>query len=524
MKERILSSLLTVLALSYLQAQTAVIPPVPRLVVGVTIDQLRTDYLEAFSVLYGEKGFKRLWKEGRVYNNVEYNFSPIDPASALASIYTGTSPSKNGITGNLWLDRSTLRVVTCVDDKDYVGVFTVENTSLKNLQVSTLTDELKVATQGRSIVYSISPRREEAVIAAGHAGNGAYWLNDLTGKWCSSSYYGKVPPRWLMVYNENASVDKRIDEIIWKPLYSLDVYDNSSDNGGFKYSFSDTRKYRSLKVSPCVNEEVNRLVEACLYGTMLGADPVTDFLAIGYNAGSYQRESGEFSFIEMQDTYARLDNDIANLLDLIDKKVGLQNTLFFITSTGYIDNPVAEDASYRIPTGDFYMNRAVALLNMYLMAVYGEGQYVEAYNGLQIYLDHKLIEKKQLRLKDVLERCSEFLTDLSGVQRVYTSYDLTLGTWSPILDRVRNAFYSRTSGDILLEVCAGWKLKDADSRDITTVRQAHVNFPLFFYGTGINAGHINSSITTEYIAPTLALLMRIRAPNACTSFPIEGIR
>lgn len=524
MKERILTSLLTVLALSYLQAQTGSVPVAPRLVVGVTIDQLRTDYLETFSVLYGERGFKRLWKEGRVYNGMEYNFSPVDPASALAAIYTGTTPSKNGITGKHWLDRTTLRVANCVDDKEFGGIFTAESTSPGNLNVSTLTDELKVATQGRSIIYSVFPRREEAVIAAGHAANGAYWLNDLTGKWCSSTYYGDVPPRWLMVFNDNTGVDRRIEDITWKPLFPIEAYDSSSEDSPFKYSFTGPRRFRSLKNSPCINDEVNRLVEACLYGTMLGADPVTDFLAVGYNAGSYQRESGVYSFLEMQDTYARLDCDIANLLDLIDRKVGLQNTLFFITSTGYVDNPMTDDSSYRIPTGDFYMNRAVALLNMYLMAVYGEGQYVEAYDGLQIYLDRKLLEKKQLRLKDVLERCSEFLAELSGVQSVYTSYDLTLGTWSPAIERVRNAYNSRTSGDILLEVCAGWKLKDADSNDINTIRQAHVNFPLFFFGAGVDAESVSSSVTTECIAPTLALLMRIRAPNASTSFPLSGIR
>ncbi len=524
MKEKILSSLLTVLALSSLQAQTMVVPAAPRLVVGVTIDQLRADYLEAFSVLYGEKGFKRLWKEGRIFSGIEYNFSPVDPASALASVYTGTTPSKNGITGKQWLDQTVLRVVNCVDDKEFGGIFTAENTSPKNLQVSTLTDELKVATQGRSIVYSISPRREEAVIAAGHAADGAYWLNDLTGKWCSSTYYGSVPPRWLMVYNENTGADRRIDDIVWEPLYAIDAYDCSSNESTFRHTFTDSRKYRRLKSSPCINDEVNRMVEACLYGTMLGSDPITDFLSVGYNAGSYQRETGSYSFLEMQDTYARLDNDIANLLDLIDKKVGLENTLFFITSTGYIDNSGTDDSSYRIPTGDFYMNRAVALLNMYLMAVYGEGQYVEAYNGLQIYLDRKLIEKKQLRLKDVLERSSEFLTDLSGIQRVYTSYDLTLGTWSPALEHVRNAYNSRTSGDIMLEICAGWNLRDADSKEVYTMRQAHVNSPLFLYGAGVKAGKVDDSMTIECIAPTLALLMRIRAPNACTSFPISGIR
>lgn len=523
MKERILTSLLTVLVLSTMQAQTGSVPTAPRLVVGITIDQLRADYLEAFAALYGEKGFKRLWREGRIYSNVDYNFTPIDRASALAALYSGTPPARNGIVAGQWLDRSTLRVVTCVDDRNFTGYYTAENTSPQHLQVSTITDELKMATQGRSLVYAIAPYRDEAVMAAGHAADGAFWLNELTGKWCSSTYYGGFP-RWLMVYNDNTSTDSRIGNIRWEPLFDKDVYDNPAKEPVFSYSFTDPRKYRRLRMTPCVNEEVNRVTEACLYGTMLGTDQVTDFLSVSYNAGSFQRESGSYSYLEMQDTYARLDKDIASLLECIDKKVGLRNTLIFLTSTGYVDNGSAEDASCRIPTGEFHMHRATALLNMYLMALYGDGQYVEAYNGLQIYIDRKLVERKQLRLKEVLDRSAEFLTDLSGVQRVYTSYDLQLGTWSPEIDPVRNAYNPLCSGDLTVEVSAGWKLMDTDGQSVSIVRQASVNFPLIFLGSGIRPETIHTLVSTDCIAPTLARVMRIRAPNACTAVPITDIR
>lgn len=179
MKGRILTSLLTVIALTGLQAQN--IPAVPRLVVGLTIDQLRTDYIEAFSALYGERGFKRLWKEGRIYRNAEYDFINVDKSSAVAAIYSGTTPYTNGIVGDNWMDRSTLRVLNCVDDADFMGIYTSESTSPQKMKVSTLTDELIIATQGVAEVYSIAPTREMAVLAAGHASKGAFWLNDETG-------------------------------------------------------------------------------------------------------------------------------------------------------------------------------------------------------------------------------------------------------------------------------------------------------------------------------------------------------
>ena len=153
----------------------------PKLVVGLTIDQLRTDYIEAFSALYGERGFKRLWKEGRIYLNAEYDFINVDKSSSVAAIYSGTTPYTNGIVGDNWMDRATLRVINCVDDNNFMGIYTSESTSPAKLKVSNLSDELAVATQGVAEVYSIAPTREMAVLAAGHAAKGAFWINDETG-------------------------------------------------------------------------------------------------------------------------------------------------------------------------------------------------------------------------------------------------------------------------------------------------------------------------------------------------------
>ena len=153
MKEKLITSLITAIVISGINAQT--VPAVPKLVIGLTIDQLRTDYIEAFSAMYGERGFKRLFKEGRVYVNGEYDFIKPDQSSSVASIYTGTSPYYNDIVGNQWMDRNTLCVVKSVYDKAYMGIYTSENSSPQHLSVSNLADELMVATHGQSHVYSI---------------------------------------------------------------------------------------------------------------------------------------------------------------------------------------------------------------------------------------------------------------------------------------------------------------------------------------------------------------------------------
>lgn len=526
MKGRLLTSLITVLALTGLQAQT--VPVTPKLIVGLTVDQLRSDYIEAFSSLYGEKGFRRLWKEGRVYGNAVFDFIDVDRASSIAAVYTGTVPGVNGIIAGSWLDASTLRVVNCVDDPNFMGNYTDETASASGLLVSTITDELKIATQGKALVYSIAPYRDAAVLSAGHAGNGAFWLNDETGKWCGTTYYPDFPA-WVSLYNDRKGLDFRIADLVWKPFHIPARYEflpSEWTQETFSYKFDDAKrnKYRRLKTSPFVNDEVNNLVNECLNFTSIGIDAVPDYLALSYYAGNYDHKSVRECAMEMQDTYVRLDKSIAELLDMLDKKVGLHNTLFYITSTGYIDSEAPDLNKYRVPGGEFHMNRCSALLNMYLMALYGEGHYVEGYHDLQLYLNHKLIEQKQLPITEILAKSADFLVQFSGVNQVYSSNRLLLGAWSPDIQKIRNSYNRSRSGDLILDILPGWTIVKENPSNNTVVRKSNTPFPLMFLGSGIKPEIIQTPVDIDCIAPTVADFMRIRAPNACSSAPLIDIR
>lgn len=373
--KKVLKSILTLLAITSIPTYAA--DPIPRLIIGLTIDQLRSDYLETFSVLYGEKGIKRLMKEGRVYKNASYSFVEPDRASSVAALYTGTSPSVNGIVSEYYLDNTTLRSRNCVEDPAFMGFYTEEATSPSQLLTSTLADELKVATRGKGLVYAIAPYREAAIFEAGHAGNGAFWINDETGKWSGTTYYDDFP-WWVSRYNDQKSIDFRLNNLIWTPLLPVDRYKYLTSNweqDTFRHKFDDikSRKYRKFKTSPFVNEEVNNLVEDFLESTPLGQDEFPDLLALTYYAGNYENKGTLEYALEMQDAYVRLDKNIEKLLELVDKKIGLGNVLIFITSTGYSDNDGPDLNRYRIPGGEFHLNRCATLLNMYLMATYGEG-------------------------------------------------------------------------------------------------------------------------------------------------------
>lgn len=523
MRLPLLVSLLTAMSVLPVREASAAGTGVPRVVVSILVDQLRADYMNAFMPLYGQEGFVRLLKEGRVYSQAEYPHYRPDRASAAATLATGTTPYNHGVIGERWLDRETLRPVYCVDDKNYAGLQTVDASAPTYLGVSTVGDELKVATEGKAIVYGIAPYRDAAILSAGHAANGAVWIDDRTGRWCSTSYYGTSLPSWVSVLNNNALAD-RLKSLVWEPTNDLVGNFSYFLSGGMKkpfaHKFTGERRFSSFKTSGLVNAEVSRAAAQCMSGTLMGSDDVTDYLSVTFYAGNLDHRTASESPMELQDTYVRLDMALAQLIQSVESKVGQGKALFVLTSTGYADEETADLSAYRIPTGTFDVERASALLNMYLAAVYGQGKYVEATFGTQLYLNHKLIEQKQINLAEMLERVQDFLLQLSGVKDVYTSSRLLQGAWTPGISRMRGSYNPRYSGDVLIEVAPGWHYTNPTAREDQLVRESYIPFPVIFFGSGIEAETLGTPVTIDCIAPTLSKAIRIRAPNACNVAPL----
>lgn len=519
MKKQILTTFIASMAMAGAMAQTTT---VPRLVVGITIDQLRSDYLKAFYPLYGDGGFKLLMEKGLVYSNVQYPFQPIDRASAVASIATGTVPYNHGIIREDWMSRTELHSVYCVEDRKFKGIGTSDCTSPNNLLVSTIGDELKVATKGKALVYSVAPYREAAVLAAGHAADWAMWIDNQTGNWAGTTYYGQQPS-WFR-YLESNAITNRISSLSWKPTNEYTGTFNyylTTNQKPFSHNFSGDSRYRVFKTSGLVNEEVTKAARYCLENGNAGVDEVTDYLSLCYYAGDFHGASSTETTTELQDTYRRLDEELASLLKKIDALVGLDKTLIFITSTGYDDIESTVNLSkYRIPTGDFNINRCCTLLNMYLCAMFGNGQYVQSYYGNQIYLSHKLLEQRQLKLAEVLQHCEDFLFQFSGVRDVFTSHRITQGAWTPGISNIRNGFNPKCSGDILIQVAPGWNLVNEDLGTKKMQRDSYFEFPLIFFGYNLQAETVTKPVTIDCIAPTVAHHIRIRAPNGCSASPL----
>lgn len=459
--------------------------PAPRLVVNITIDQLRTDYMEYFAPLFGTDGFRKLIDGGMVYDAASYPFVPVDRASGIATISTGTTPYYHGIISTRWMDRNTLRTVFCADDPTFF-------TSPWRLSTSTIGDELKISTHGKAVVWGVAATRESAVFSAGHAANGALWIDDKSGKWRSSAYYSATNPEWLKAYsnmhpvqiNMSKGKDRRKNEMV--SLYS--------------YDYNDAVAEASCSV---------------VSNAVMGRDEIPDLLSITLSASKENVSNWQ---VEMESVYMSLDATLGRLISRIENEVGAGNTLFVVTSTGYADDIQSDLSQYRVPTGTFRIDRTANLLNMYLSAIYGQGIYVEVCHANQLYFNHQLIEQRHLSISEMLLRSQEFLVQCAGVGDVYTSDRLLKGN-SDIL-RLRNGFNVTVSGDIIIDVKPGWQLLNEETQETYTSRASFVPFPIIIYGAGTKAQRVNTPVSVDRIAPTIAKSIRIRAPNACSSEPL----
>jgi len=523
--KKLISSLIAILAIANLQAQHQA----PKLVVYITVDQLRGDYLQYFYHTFGEHGFKRLMNEGAVYHHVAFEFSNVDRASAFATLFTGANPSTHGITSSPVYDFETLKEVSALNDPDYLGNFTRDHFSPKKLLASTIGDELKIASKGSSEVYAIAPEAESAIIAAGHAANGAFWIDNVNGKWATTTYYKSVPWYVERYNNGQESLTARMNSMTWQPTLSLDKYTMLpyvEVKQPFNYTFRQGTQdcFPRIKTSPLGNKEVNRLALRFLEYGAFGTRSCPDMLSVTFYAGNfYSNKANEYTY-EIQDTYIQLDNDIAELLGAIDKKVGLKNTFIVFSGTGYFQSEEEYPEGMELGGGEFHPKRCTALLNMYLMALYGQKEWVKGYYNYQIFLNRKAVEDEKLDLAAFQQKAADFLSEFSGVARVTTDMTLRTGTWNESMSDFNYGTYHAGRGDLIISLQPGWIVNEEKPNEKPKhTRNNAIQTPLVFMGNGIVPQHIYREVKATEIAPTVTHILRIRPPNAAERIPLYEI-
>lgn len=498
----------------------------PRLVVGITVDQLRSDYLYALKHLFGEKGFNLVIQEGVVCDDVLYDFPHLDRAVSAAAISTGTIPFYNGIVAEEVFDTFKRTDRSILYDDQFMGNGTSDFFSARSLLVSTLSDEVKIVGNGLGRVYSVAPDAATAIMSAGHIANSALWIDDKSGRWVTTTYYTDAPSYVLHPYYKH-SASQSIATFSWTPMYAPEHYTalpyQVKDTKFIHYlSPKDHNRFAIFKTTPMVNDVITDVSIELIDKASLGDRDQLDMIAIGYTLAPYTNGTVQKYGMELQDAYVRLDANLERLFKAIDSSVGLDKAVVYITSTGYFAGEGREPSFYKIQSGEFYPKRAVSLLNMYMMALYGAGDWVTGYSHNQIYLNRELIKDRNIEIEEARDKAAQFLIDMEGVQDVYTQHRILLRSTSEHTDRLRRGLSSKLSGDIFIELVPGWEIVYEDpSNTRQYIRYNAVSTPFMLMAPNVSAQKIEHPIDVTSIAPTISRVLRIRAPNGCTTRPLD---
>ncbi|MFC6996301.1 alkaline phosphatase PafA [Rufibacter roseus] len=540
-----------ILALSLISAGAAesqrkkskvTVPEKPKLVVGIVVDQMRYDYLYRFWNKFSDKGFKRLVGEGFNFRNNHYNYIPTYTGPGHASIYTGTTPAIHGIVGNDWYNRITGQNIYCAEDKSVKTVGSGSNAgqmSPVNMIASTITDELRIASNLQSKVIGVSLKDRGSILPAGHAANGAYWYDGSNGAMITSTYYMQELPAWVQAFNNRKLADQYLSQP-WTTLLPIEQYSESGpDDQSFEGTFRGEAKpvfphnipalrgttFDLLRSIPAGNTFTKDFAIAAIQAENMGKGAATDFLALSFSTPDYIGHQYGPNAIEVQDNYLRLDQDIANLLTFLDGYIGKQNVLVFLTADhGAAHNP-EHMKQLRIPAGNTLNSLMADSLKKHLNQRFGTADWVSAFTNQQVYLNHQLIESKKVSLVEMQEETARFMHRFPGVLRTMTADALMKSHWSRGLGMLmENGYMPYRSGDVLVALEPGWYAKYSNAPVKGTTHGSpwayDTHIPLLWYGWQIPVGE--SHVRTEIIdiAPSLAAFLRIQEPNGNMGRPL----
>jgi len=528
-----------------MSGQGAYLPPEkPRLVIGIVVEQLKFDQLEKFRDRLGENGIKKLINEGTYFKNASFEYMLTQSAPGHATISTGTEPSYHGITSDYWYLPLKNELIYCTKDINVNPVGGSYESGLHspvNLQASTFSDELKMATNRNAKVFSVGLKEASVILSAGHSADGAYWFDNTTGTWMSSTYYIKALPGWITDFNAMKYSDSYLNGI-WNLLRpAKDYADCLIDSNNFEAGFNsvnyfpyDLKKLKSkgvsnlrndyslLRETPFGNSLTTNLAIRLIEKERLGKDDVTDYLSICYSSTDNIGHRFGPSSVEMGDAILRLDDEIKNLLTFLNDSIGKKNVLIYFTSAHGISEIPAVLEKNRIPAGYFKQNQALQLLRSYLNAIYGEGAWVKGYSERQIFLNRTLIEDARLSLDEVQKKVARFLVQFNGVAAAYPYSAFEANDFgNGNLKRIVNNFNPQRSGDVIITLNPGWVENEEDFvTNHNSPYEYDTHVPLIWYGWTVNKLIVTRQVNMTDIAATLSALCRVPYPNACTGQPM----
>ncbi|MFP4557610.1 MAG: alkaline phosphatase family protein [Bacteroidales bacterium] len=539
------AALLPLLIASFgLDAQMNLPSEKPKLIVNVVVGQMRSDYIQRYAHKFSNDGFMHLANEGAYCKNARYNYLLTQSLPGIATIVTGTYPSVHGIVSNKWFSVLNGKEVDAVADNSVStvgGSYFNGKYSPKNLVTSTIGDQIRML-DSRSKVIGVSLEPSSAIISSGHNANGAYWLDVNKGSWISNTHYMDSLPAWVDSLNVKGFADLYINKD-WSLVNPLSSYAEADTliirdknirqriveklNGlakGIVRPRKSIKDYSALLESPYGITYTKDMAIAAILGEGLGKDNHTDYLSIVLTPTRHIGQKYGPHSIEVEDTYIRLDKELAHLLSFLNSEIGRRNYLLILTSDQGIAATPEHLEKAKIPGGYFEPLQATILLKSYLNIVYGTGDWVLGYHEKQIYLNRMLIEDSSLSLRDFQDKVASFMLQFTGVANVATSYTLQASNFtSGIFQKFQNSYNQRRSGDLLLNLEPGWVERNGHLTSANSPYSYDAHVPLIWYGWRIRRKQILSPVSISDIAPTISTLVGIGWPSGASGSPIKEI-
>ncbi|MCA5003989.1 alkaline phosphatase PafA [Sphingobacterium bovistauri] len=543
MKKKLLALILALLSLSNtMQAQVER----PKLVVGLMIDQMRWDYLYTFADRYSNYGFKRLLKEGFSCENTIIPYIPTYTAIGHSTVYTGSVPSIHGIAGNDWIIQSTGQEMYCTEDINVEGVGSkaIEGKqSPRNLLASTITDQLKLATNFKSKVVGISIKDRGGILPAGHFADAAYWFESKSGNWITSTFYMNNLPEWVNKFNKQKLAEKYLMQD-WNTLYPIDTYTNSINDDNtyegkwageksptFPRKTSELMKDAGLeliKTTPQGNTFTLDFAKSAIESETLGNNPTkhTDFLCVSLSATDYVGHRYSLSAVEIEDTYLRLDRDIADFLQYLDKTVGQGNYTFFLTSDHAASYNPLFYTDQKGNGGYLFLRQIQKDIDAELSKIFGQKGLVNSLMNYQVHLNNKVIDSLQLDAEAIKKVIIKNLKKQDGIAYVVDMENAeNMFIPAPLREKIINGYNRKNSGVIQIiaepQWYSGTPRSTGTTHGVWSSYDSHI--PLIFMGWGIKPGTSNKEVYSTDIAPTLASLLHVMEPNASIGKPIVEV-
>lgn len=513
----------------------------PKLVVGLVVDQMRWDYLYRYYNRYSNGGFKRMVNEGFSAENTFIPYTPTYTACGHSSIYTGSVPAINGIIGNDWYDPQLKRGVYCAEDTTVKTVGSDTRAGLmspKNLLTTTITDELRLATNFKSKVIGISLKDRGSILPAGHSANAAYWFDGGTGDWITSTHYMTQLPSWVVDYNKLKMADKYFEKN-WNTLYPIETYDQSTtDNKEYEgksrgeqtptfphpFKLYAGKNYDMIKSSPYGNTMTLELAKLAINSEHLGEGSSTDFLAVSCSATDYVGHQYGPNSIEAEDTYLRLDKDLEQFFNYLDTKIGKGNYLVFLSADHGAAHVPGFMTENKLPGGLFNDSPVIKSLNTTIEEKFKVKKAIITSTNSQFYFNHQAIKDANADFDAIKALTIATIKEQDGVMDAVDLTKLASSTLpEPIKKAITNGYNARRSGDVYYILKSNYFEggKTGTTHGAWFPYDSHI--PCVFMGWNVKPGKTNKTHYMTDIAATLAAMLHIQMPSGCIGEPITEL-